>query len=626
MGMKGRVGRGWMLVAGLALVLVSGRGLGGAVGVAPWLLGMGALMALVAFLTQARAALASTGPEADLERPLAWAYGACVLGGLVLYMGSELGMRVLGLDFDLPLVRARYRQGTMALGAALLACGGLTGLAGHWADRARGLRAPSDVDVQRVRQMSAAGLTVALASVAAMLLGYVSAARNHTFDASYFKTSVPGDAVAAIVANMASPIRVATFFPPGNPVQEEVRSYVEALGRMGAVTLEEYDRFADPVVAADFQVQTDGVVAFRSGTGTERVNLPTDLDAARARLRVLDGAVQQALLKLTRSRRVAYLTMGHGEVGQAAVEPLDAGQPGVVSASAADDIGAFRQLLDLLNYEVRDIGLSRGLGDRVPEDAAVLIALAPRTPFHASEMAAILEFLDRGGSMLLALEPDTEFELGPFGPRFGLTSGAMTLDDERHLRETGGLADRRLIVTNRISPHPSVTTASRQGPGAGVLMVGPVSLRAEGGEGAPAPRMTVESLPSSFVDTNGNYQFDAGDEAKGEVGLVAAIDGGDQGMRALVFGDAEMFTDRVLSRLALNAALTADGIRWLGREEALSGQVVSEEDVPLTHTRQEDVAWFYGIIFGAPALVLLGGLGRLYRGRARRDPLEQAEE
>ncbi|NNM34650.1 MAG: hypothetical protein HKO53_16340, partial [Gemmatimonadetes bacterium] len=590
--MMGRGVRGWTMVAGMVLLVVGGRGLGGAAGAGPWFMGLGAVLALAATALQIRVALASSGPERQLELPLAWSYGACVLGGLGLFAGSEIGISILSLDFQVPRARARYRQGSMALGSALLACGGLAALAGHWADRARGGRSPSVVDVRRLRQMSGGGLSVALACVAAMLFGYVSAARNQTLDASYFKTSSPGDAVRALVDGISSPIRVATFFPPGNPVQEEVRVYLETLARSGGITLEEYDRFADPVTAADFQVRSDGVVAFRSAQGTERIVLPTDLDDARSRLRVFDGTVQQALLKLTRARRVAYFTMGHGELGQALTEPLGDGTGPGENAQPGADVAAFRQLLDLLNYEVRDIGLTRGLGDRVPEDGAILIALAPRTPFHASEMGAILEFLDRGGSLLLALEPDTDFEIGPLEARLGLTAGAMTLDDERHLRETGGPADRRLIVTNRISPHPSVTTASRQGPGAGLLVVGPVSLTAIDGGGGATPRITVESLPSAFVDENGNYQFDEGEESKGEVGVVAAVEEGEDGMRALVFGDAEMFTDRVLARLALNAALAADGIRWLGREEALAGEVVSEEDVPITHTRQEDVAWF----------------------------------
>jgi len=86
---------------------------------------------------------------------------------------------------------------------------------------------------------------------------------------------------------------------------------------------------------------------------------------------------------------------------------------------------------------------------------------------------------------------------------------------------------------------------------------------------------------------------------------------------ALVFGAAEIFSDRVLASLQLNAVMIADGIRWLGKEEAFAGEVVSEADVPIIHTRAEDVAWFYAIIFGAPMLVVAGGVLALYGRRAK---------
>jgi hypothetical protein len=86
-------------------------------------------------------------------------------------------------------------------------------------------------------------------------------------------------------------------------------------------------------------------------------------------------------------------------------------------------------------------------------------------------------------------------------------------------------------------------------------------------------------------------------------------------MRALVFADTEMMSDRVVSSFGMNAALVADAIRWLGREEDLSGETTSEADIPIRHTRAEDVAWFYSIILGAPSLVLLAGLIGVRRRR-----------
>ena len=44
---------------------------------------------------------------------------------------------------------------------------------------------------------------------------------------------------------------------------------------------------------------------------------------------------------------------------------------------------------------------------------------------------------------------------------------------------------------------------------------------------------------------------------------------------------------------------------------------MSEEDVPIVHTRSENIVWFYAIIFGAPALVIGLGVANLYGRRSK---------
>jgi hypothetical protein len=56
-----------------------------------------------------------------------------------------------------------------------------------------------------------------------------------------------------------------------------------------------------------------------------------------------------------------------------------------------------------------------------------------------------------------------------------------------------------------------------------------------------------------------------------------------------------------------NAYFALDGVKWLLGEEATAGEVSSEEDKPIEHTRKQDVFWFYSTIFVAPALVLGAG-------------------
>ena len=203
----------------------------------------------------------------------------------------------------------------------------------------------------------------------------------------------------------------------------------------------------------------------------------------------------------------------------------------------------------------------------------------------------------------------------------------MTVDDEIHLRVTNTISDRQWIITNRFSTHPSVTTASRRGVSQGVVMIGPGRIRAAEDVEGLRTTLTINSYPSSYLDLNGNFRFDEDTEVRESHGLAAAIervaeDGGASAaetasMRALVYADAQIFEDRILTSSQLQASLVGDGIRWLGQEEAFSGEVVSEEDVPIVHTRSENIVWFYAIIFGAPALVIGLGVANLYGWRSK---------
>jgi hypothetical protein len=192
-----------------------------------------------------------------------------------------------------------------------------------------------------------------------------------------------------------------------------------------------------------------------------------------------------------------------------------------------------------------------------------------------------------------------------------------------------------------------VTTLARAGVGASVLMVGPGRLeRVEDVPGTPI--FIVRTSPTTFADTDGDFQFDEPAERRSSYNLVAAIDKtpglrelppsmgggldttvvGDSASatgdstaasRALVYASSSVFSDPVLVSIGPNAALLADGVKWLAREEGFAGTTESEEDVPVVHTRGEDIALFYAAILGGPVLLLGGGLAGVYRRRRARE-------
>jgi hypothetical protein len=142
----------------------------------------------------------------------------------------------------------------------------------------------------------------------------------------------------------------------------------------------------------------------------------------------------------------------------------------------------------------------------------------------------------------------------------------------------------------------------------------------------------VRALPETFDDQNGNFKLDSPPEKRDTFALAAAVsksvaapEGGGKKrsdeMRAFVVGDSDAVTDAVLGNDG-NVLLVADAVHWLTGEESFAGAMSTTEDVRIEHTKQKDMVWFYGTIFGAPALVL--GAGLLYTRRIRRAKKKQA--
>src|SRR5262249_42956533 len=123
---------------------------------------------------------------------------------------------------------------------------------------------------------------------------------------------------------------------------------------------------------------------------------------------------------------------------------------------------------------------------------------------------------------------------------------------------------------------------------------------------------TVRSHMATWNDLNGNFQLDAPKEQRRIWHLGAAVVRKKPGnkpadeTRALVLGDSDALIDGVVGNPG-NAYWVIDGVKWLLGDEALTGEVSSEVDVPVAHTRKQDVAWFYGTIVLVPGLVLAFG-------------------
>jgi len=217
-------------------------------------------------------------------------------------------------------------------------------------------------------------------------------------------------------------------------------------------------------------------------------------------------------------------------------------------------------------------------------------------------------------------------------------------DDKAFLPQRGTAADRRFAITTQFSAHASTTSLSRS-VDKGLILIDSGALEEIPYTVTPAPSktITIRSMESSFLDLNNNFTFDqlAG-EKRQRWNIGAAIEGPKvkgadgkekDGFRALVFADADLFADVLFSNAMGRAAvvlvsgpLLEDSVKWLGGDESFVGDVVSEDDKPIKHTKDQDASWFTLTIIAGPFIVLTLGLVGTWARRRRSSRKTQKSE
>lgn len=575
---------------------------------------LGLLMVFAAMGVRAARIRSAAPDRAPVERTLLGFYGLGLLAVVLYFIQSDLPVVLWS---GKPLEHSWPRLATV-LGALwppvwLAAASPIALIELAYAQVARAPR----IEVGRVRDAMYTGLGLAAALVFAFSLAYVASERDAKVDLAYFRTTRPGEVTRRIVRNLDQPIEVAGFFPGGSEVAEEAYNYLQDLGReSGQLKIVHYDFDIDPIKAKEYGVSTNSVLVFSRGTRHEQLGLPKEIESAKKALRDLDKEVQQRLLMIVKPPKVAAFVQGHGE--RTWDKPTS-------DTDKRAQIKSFRDLLIDQTYDVRYLSAADGLMEDVPKDVTMVVILGPQHAYMPEEYAALNRFIDRGGRLLIALDPENHVDFHEVLKPLYLEYKDQTLaNDQAFARRTHQDSDRINLVTSTYNSHPSVTTLQRLGPRAFVVLPGAGWINTDRDRKrdvtVDAP---IKAQHQTFVDLNGNYQADPGETRRAWEVAATAVK---KDARVFVLADSDAFGDDALPAGA-NQLLALDVSHWLMGDEAYTGKTSTEADVPISHTRKQDVVWFYGTIFLAPALVIVAGLG-VTRGarRKRRTPPGQATE
>lgn len=556
------------------------------------------------------------------EGALTLAYAGVVLALLVYAAATPWGMTALGLAGE-----GADKASTLLTAAwvALL----LIALASVLFMELAYARMPvaASLELRRLVSAGQGGLSLALALVFLFGVNYAASQRDVQRDMSYFKTAQPGGSSLAMADQLGEPVTAVLFFDQVSDVLGQVQPFFEAMAARGRhFKFELRDHALEPELARRYKVRGNGQVLLLRG-GPEAVDPPADvtaavaaqtidigdnLERARPKLRKLDEHFQKAFMHLTQPPRSLHLTAGHREFSKR----------GAKDDPTLTRLSGVHTLLGRFNIAQHELGMADGLADKVPQDARAVAVFGPRDPFLAEEAQALLRYVKAGGRLLLMVDTHRDLGLDPLLHGLGLSRPPGVLCSESHvMRRRFNPSDAAIVYANTYSSHPTVTTVSRNSTRlATVFMDGGALDRYRGKDALPGAKVTfpLRSSHDFWLDQDGDFRR-APTEAKGTKNMIAAVtvkvDQGEEG-RVIVIADGGFANDELI-RNSGNALVFVDSLRWLIGEEEITGDLSSEEDVPIEHRKEADRIWFYATSFGLPLPILLFGLWIARRRRRR---------
>jgi len=305
-----------------------------------------------------------------------------------------------------------------------------------------------------------------------------------------------------------------------------------------------------------------------------------------------------------------YFVTGHGEAS------LEGGGGGPADRS----LSVLADTLKRENMEAADVSLLSG---EVPADADVVAIVGPTRAYTESEITALEAFLDRGGRVLVALDPLIE-PAGTMRPtrleemlatRGVVVNDDLVVDPSRRLP----FYDLSAVYLDDFPSHP-VTSGLE---GFAVLFTVARSLTADDA----AAQALVRTSEEGWGETNlgmllrgDPVDLDDSDTA-GPVVVAVAVEGTGDGAaageaevsepttyRLVVFGDSDFMTDLDIAN-AGNAVLAGNAFNWLAARDSLVGIPPRDvEQVSLFLTQQQMRNLLLLVLVAMPCAAILAGV------------------
>jgi ABC-type uncharacterized transport system involved in gliding motility auxiliary subunit len=395
------------------------------------------------------------------------------------------------------------------------------------------------------------------------------------------------DHTVKVLKGLKRDVAISAFFQGENKLLADLLS--EYAYRSNRLTFRFIDPDKEPGMAKRYAVTQYGTIVLESGDKEERIST------------ILEQDLTNAILKVTREgKKVIYVLDGHGE------KNIDSSEPTGFSGA--------REALEKENYEVKKLVLATRA--EVPTDCSVLMVAGPQKEPLPGELESMEAYLNRGGKMLVMVDPSPGAGLTSFLAPWGLRVGQDLVIDASGVGRLFGTGPAMPLVTS-YQPH-AITE------GFDIMTFFPMARSITPSPSPPEGRQVQPLLktgPNSWGETellDDKARFDRDRDLEGPVTIAAVVDQ-DEGEQAadttsagsktrlVVLGDSD-FASNAYLEFSGNSDLFMNTISWLAEEEDLISirpKDLEDRRVNLT-ARQSRMVFYISVILMPLAVLILG--------------------
>ncbi len=391
------------------------------------------------------------------------------------------------------------------------------------------------------------GTLILLVFITLAAINYVAISRNKKWDLTDEKLNSLSPQTIQVVKSLKSDLTLRGFFVDNAEEEMKKKAQFQFLSNLleyenKSVKTEIWDPQKRPDLAKQYGVEFSGTVVL-SYNGKQ--NAITELG---------EQDLINAIVKITRDKnKVFYFITGHGELDIASAEPTGG--------------ASFKKALEDSSYEVKVLNMVEQ--PKFPEDADAVAILGPKRELLEVEKKNILEYVRKGGKVLLAADPGFKHNMAQIMSALGVIfDGSYIID------QVGGMVARNvhLAIGTNYSKTSEITKSFSNGMTAFQL----ASPLEKSDKSTFAFDEFVKSSPASYTkkQLSEGEKFDEKTDKKGPFVLGIKVSGkmtedkDAKEFTAVMFGDSDFFNNQLLN-VQLNRDLALNSAAALAKDSEL---------------------------------------------------------